>query len=54
MLCDHFRSAGLNATYFCEFIDIENYLKNKVKPDDLVISLGAGDIDKVVLDLAKG
>lgn len=43
-----FQAAGLNAHYYPDFQKIANAVSSVLKPGDLVISLGAGDVNKVL------
>ena len=36
-----------------DFDDAKNYLKNRVKPGDIVMTVGAGDVYKVGEELIK-
>ncbi len=38
---------GGNAIYFDSFDEIANYLEDKISKNDLIITIGAGDIYKV-------
>lgn len=42
-----------NAVYIPEFLQIENYLNKKVKANDLIITVGAGDVYKIGENLIK-
>ena len=42
-----------NVIYIDEFDDITEYIKEKVQKDDLVITIGAGPIDKVATAIVK-
>ena len=42
-----------NAIYIEEFNDIEKYLKEHIKPGDIVITVGAGPVNKVVYNILK-
>ena len=53
MLAAKFRSFGLNASYKGGFEEIEDYLKSVVNPDDLVITLGAGNVNEVIRRIAE-
>lgn len=44
---------GGNAMYIPQFEDIKDYVANQAKPEDIVITMGAGDIDKVASLLLK-
>lgn len=43
-----------NCSYLGNFKDIETHLKENIKPGDVVLTVGAGDIYKVGLELVKG
>ncbi len=44
---------GLDAIYLKTFKEIENYLKNNVKENDIIITMGAGNISLVGEDILK-
>lgn len=44
MLVDRLIKKGVNAIYIKEFGDIANYLKEIAQPNDLILTIGAGDI----------
>ena len=46
-LADKIKANGINCIYIKEFEDIVKYLKDNLKDNDLVITLGAGDITKL-------
>ena len=52
-LTKHFKENGLNALYISNFDDIADYVYYRVRPGDTVISLGAGDVNKVLNKLIK-
>ncbi|MBP5730501.1 MAG: UDP-N-acetylmuramate--L-alanine ligase, partial [Clostridia bacterium] len=52
-LTKHFKEHGLNALFISNFDDIADYIYYRVKPGDTVISLGAGDVNKVLHKLIK-
>ena len=47
MLGDKIRETGLNCINFHNFEDIVEYLKASLKPGDLLITMGAGDVYKI-------
>lgn len=47
MLADKIAAKGGNAVYIPKFEEIVKYLEENTAPGDLVITMGAGDIDKV-------
>ena len=47
------RNLGTDATYLGDFETIENYLKNKLNNNDMLITMGAGNIDVVGTQLKK-
>lgn len=47
MLADRIREKGVNVKYISSFNSIAEYLKNNTSPDDLVITMGAGDVYKI-------
>ena len=52
MLADRFRSGGLDAEYFPSFEEIKAFIRKNAVPGDIVLSLGAGDVNRIVIDLA--
>mgnify|MGYP003903127279 CR=1 FL=1 len=46
-LADLIKKQGINARYIQSLEEIQNYLAQTLTPDDLVLTLGAGDIYKV-------
>lgn len=53
MLVDKIKNKNPNAIYIDNFDDIVKYIKEHVQPDDLVITVGAGPINKVALEIIK-
>lgn len=53
MLVDKIKVKNKNVIYIDNFEDIEKYLKENIKPQDLVITIGAGIINKVAQNLTK-
>lgn len=47
MLVDKINANGKKAVYIPSFDDIVEYLKERVSPGDMIITMGAGNIDKV-------
>lgn len=52
-LCDKINSLGGNAKHFSDFLSIENFIEKNCKKNDLLITMGAGDIDNVGISLLK-
>lgn len=52
MLADRFRANGLNAEYMPDFTEIVSFIRKNASEGDLVITFGAGDINKVAMELA--
>ena len=50
-LFEETRNAGVDVQYIPQLHDIVNALSLRVKPDDVVITMGAGDVWKVAYDL---
>ncbi len=53
LLVERFKAAGINALYMPSFADIESYIRKNAAEGDIVITLGAGDINRVAVSLAK-
>ncbi len=51
MLVEEIKNYNDNVIYIDDFAKIVDYLKENVQPDDLVITIGAGPINKVALGL---
>jgi UDP-N-acetylmuramate--alanine ligase len=49
-LAEAMRKNGINAVHMSDFEAIADYYKSKVGPDDILLSIGAGDVNKI-LDL---
>ena len=47
IISDYFTECGLNSQYMKDFTDIAIYLKQNVRKDDIVVILGAGDVNKI-------
>lgn len=54
MLVDAINQYGQNATYIKKFEDIEIYLKDKIRPGDVVVTMGAGDVYQIGESLVEG
>ncbi len=52
-LTKHFKEHGLNALFISNFDDVADYVYYRVRPGDTVITLGAGDVNKVLNKLIK-
>jgi len=50
-LCEETRNAGVDVQCIPQLCDIVKVLSLNVKPDDVVITMGAGDVWKVAYDL---
>ncbi len=46
-IVDEIKSRGKDAIYIPEFEDIANYIKEHAKPGDLVLTLGAGNVNQI-------
>jgi UDP-N-acetylmuramate--alanine ligase len=53
-LADLIKDAGVQARYFPALADITAYLSRTLRPDDLVLTLGAGDVYRVGENLLAG
>lgn len=53
MLVDKIKLKNPNVVYIDSFEKIETYLKDNIKPNDLVITIGAGPINKVAKKLVS-
>ena len=53
LLCSRLRENGNDAYFFPTFSEIEEFVKNRCKDGDLLITMGAGDVYKVGEDLLK-
>jgi len=53
MLTDEINKDGIKAKFYRDFSEIEKYLRQNVKKDDIIITMGAGDIYKVGENLIK-
>lgn len=51
MLTDSFIKDGVNAIYMPDFDEVVSYIKAHITADDLVITLGAGDVNKIAVSL---
>ena len=52
-LADKIAAYGTDAFYLPTFVDIENYLLKNLKKNDLLITMGAGNVDSIGNDLIK-
>ena len=52
-LCDGINKMGGNAVYLCEFDKIEDYVEKNCKKNDLLITMGAGNVDSIGNTLLK-
>lgn len=52
-VAERIRAAGRNARYIEEFDDIIDYLASELRPGDLVLTMGAGNIGKIADDLVQ-
>ena len=50
-LSDSLRAMGKSAANFGNFYEIEKYLKKNLTPEDVLVIMGAGDIDRVLNSL---
>ncbi len=53
LLTEKFNRAGVNAVYIPSFQEIETYIQENAAEGDIVITLGAGDINKVAAKLSE-
>ena len=51
-MAETIRQMGHSCEYFPSFEEIENYLLQNCQPGDLVITMGAGNVNKIAYDLA--
>ena len=47
-MADYFIGHGLSAKYITAFEEIADFIKSCVVPGDIVITLGAGDVNKII------
>ena len=47
------KKTGTDVTYLGDFSSIENYLKNNLNNNDMLITMGAGNIDSICDSLVK-
>ena len=52
LLADKINAAGGHAAAFPDFVSIENFVKENCAKNDLLITMGAGNIDTIAKDLA--
>lgn len=53
ILAEKFNNNGLPTIHMASFEDIKTYIREHAGPGDIVVTLGAGDINKVVADLSE-
>ena len=53
MLVDKIKVNNKNVIYLDSYEKIKEYIINKAKPQDLIISIGAGDANKIVKELVS-
>jgi UDP-N-acetylmuramate--alanine ligase len=53
MLCDAVSKNGVNALHISSFDEIVEYLKKELKPGDLLITMGAGDVYTIGEDFLR-
>lgn len=53
MLADSLVEKGVDARYLCSFDEIKKFLEKNISTDDLLITMGAGDIVNIANDLTK-
>jgi len=51
---EHRDKKGLQTWFFSSFEEILSWLKNQLKPGDLLLTLGAGNIWQIAEDFLKG
>ncbi len=54
LLCEALKKHGCDAFFFPDFAQIEAFVRSHVRDNDLLITMGAGDIYKVGDDLLRG
>ena len=52
-IINEIKKLGANAIHISDFDDIKEYLKNNVKENDLILTLGAGNVTKLSEILTK-
>ena len=52
-LCDKINSLGGNAIYISDFLSIEKFVEKNCQKNDLLITMGAGNVDTIGIDLLK-
>ena len=52
-LVDKIQKTSNNAIYMKDFSEIEEYLNDKLKPGDLFLTIGAGDVYKIGENIIK-
>jgi UDP-N-acetylmuramate--alanine ligase len=53
-LCERLAAAGADVTYRPTIAEIQEYLKHTLRPGDVLVTMGAGDIGTVAHELGKG
>lgn len=53
-LYEETRNAGVDVQYIPQLTDIVHVLSSSVKPGDVVVTMGAGDVWKVAYDFVSG
>jgi UDP-N-acetylmuramate--alanine ligase len=53
-LCERLATAGADVTYRPTIAEIQEYLKHTLRPGDVLVTMGAGDIGTVAHELGKG
>jgi len=53
LICEHLKNLGVSALHFEEREEVVNYLKKIIKPDDIVLTIGAGDVYKIGEELIR-
>lgn len=53
-LVNEIRKTSNNAIYIKDFSDIESYLKDNLKPGDILLTIGAGNVYKIGEELIEG
>ncbi|MCF0135306.1 MAG: UDP-N-acetylmuramate--L-alanine ligase [Lachnospiraceae bacterium] len=54
MIADDLRARGVDALYLCSFDEIKDYLKKNITTNDLLITMGAGNVVNIADDLTAG
>ena len=53
MLAKHFNSKDVPTTHISDFEEIKDFIRKNASEGDIVVTLGAGDINKIVAELAE-